>query len=130
MRVRIQVINVLPRVAYLGKVNPTVSKRVGHIPGSVNVPIEEFVTDDDRQVFKPASELRSLLTEAGISPEKETVVHCQGGFARPWEYSSCPCSIGPCSCVRRIDGGVGEPRRHAASSGRGITSEPGPPRER
>jgi len=31
-------------------------------------------------VFKPASELRSVLGEAGASPEKETVVHCQGGI--------------------------------------------------
>lgn len=75
----VQVINVLPRGAYLGKVNPFGSKRVGHIPGSVNVPIEEFVTDDERQVFKPASVLQSLLTEAGTSPEKESVVHCQAG---------------------------------------------------
>ncbi len=75
----VQVINVLPRGAYLGKVNPFGSKRVGHIPGSVNVPIEEFVTDDERQVFKPASELQALLTEADVSPEKETVVHCQAG---------------------------------------------------
>ena len=77
----VQVINVLPRGAYLGKVNPfPTGKRVGHTPGSMNLPIEEFVTGDDRQVFKPASELRSVLAEAGASPEKETVVHCQGGI--------------------------------------------------
>ncbi len=46
----------------------------------MNVPIEEFITDDDRQVFKPAPELRSLLSEAGTSPKKETVVHCQAGI--------------------------------------------------
>ena len=46
----------------------------------MNVPIEEFITDDDRQVFKPAPELRSLLSEAGVSPQKETVVHCQAGI--------------------------------------------------
>jgi thiosulfate/3-mercaptopyruvate sulfurtransferase len=75
----VQVINVLPRGAYLGTVNPTGSKRVGHIPGSLNLPIEELVTGDDRQTFKPASELRSLLAGAGAFPEKETVVHCQAG---------------------------------------------------
>jgi thiosulfate/3-mercaptopyruvate sulfurtransferase len=75
----VQVINVLPRGAYLGTVNPSGSKRVGHIPGSLNLPIEAFVTGDDRQAFKPASELRSVLAEAGASSEKETVVHCQAG---------------------------------------------------
>jgi thiosulfate/3-mercaptopyruvate sulfurtransferase len=76
----VQVINVLPRGMYLGTDNPFNNKQAGHIPGSVNVPIEEFITDDDRQVFKPAPELRSLLSEAGTSPKKETVVHCQAGI--------------------------------------------------
>jgi len=66
---------------YRGEANPFGNKRVGHIPGSVNVPIGKFVTDDDRRVFKPASELRSLLTEADASPEKETVVHYQAGIS-------------------------------------------------
>jgi len=45
----------------------------------VNIPIEEFLTDDDRGVFKPAWELRAVLDKAGLSPDKETVVHCQAG---------------------------------------------------
>jgi thiosulfate/3-mercaptopyruvate sulfurtransferase len=77
----VQVLNVLPAVVYRGEANPFGNKRVGHIPGSVNVPIGQFVTDDDRQVLKSASELRSLLAEADASPEKETVVHCQAGIS-------------------------------------------------
>ncbi len=76
----VQVLNVLPAGMYRGEANPFGNKRVGHIPGSVNLPIGKFITDDDRQVFKPASELRSLLTEADASPEKETVVHCHAGI--------------------------------------------------
>ncbi len=30
-------------------------------------------------MFKVASELRALLTEAGLSPENEIIVHCQAG---------------------------------------------------
>ncbi|MEO8292147.1 MAG: sulfurtransferase [Actinomycetota bacterium] len=77
----VQVINVLPEGMFLGTDNPFQNKRVGHIPGSVNVPYAKFLTDDDRGVFKPAPELRKILQEAGLTPEKETVVHCQAGVA-------------------------------------------------
>jgi hypothetical protein len=94
---------------------------VGHIPGSLNLPIEEFVTDDDRQMFKPASELRSVLAEAGVSLERETVVHCQGGDSHDHGgVRPVPPRLGPYSCVRRIDGGVGQPRRHAPGGRRGV----------
>ena len=75
----VQVLNVLPSPHFRGEVNPFGNKRVGHIPGSVNIPIEEFLTDDDRGVFKPGWELRAVLDKAGLSPDKETVVHCQAG---------------------------------------------------
>lgn len=75
----IQVLNVLPASFYNGTMNPFGNKRVGHIPGSRNLPIELFLTDDDRGMFKPAAELRTILTEAGISSENEVIVHCQAG---------------------------------------------------
>jgi thiosulfate/3-mercaptopyruvate sulfurtransferase len=76
----VQVLNVLAAAYYRGEANPFGNKRVGHIPGSVNIPIEEFLTDDDRGVFKPARALRAVLDKAGLSPDKETVVHCQAGI--------------------------------------------------
>jgi thiosulfate/3-mercaptopyruvate sulfurtransferase len=76
----VQVLNVLAAAHYRGEANPFGNKRVGHIPGSVNIPIEEFLTDDDRGVFKPAWALRAVLDKAGLSPDKETVVHCQAGI--------------------------------------------------
>ena len=77
----VQVINVLPEGMFLGTENPFQNKRVGHIPGSVNVPYARFLTEDDLGVFKSAPELRKILQEAGLSPEKEAVVHCQAGVA-------------------------------------------------
>ena len=77
----VQVINVLPEGMFLGTANPFENKRVGHIPGSVNVPYARFLTEDDLGVFKPAPELRKILQEAGVTPEKEAVVHCQAGVA-------------------------------------------------
>ena len=75
----VQILNVLPPAHYRGETNPFGNKRVGHIPGSVNVPIEEFMTDDDRGVFKSAWELRAILEKGLLSADKETVVHCQAG---------------------------------------------------
>ena len=75
----VQVLNVLSGALYRGEANPFGNKRVGHIPGSINIPIEEFLTEDDRGVFKPAWELRAVLDKAGLSAERETVVHCQAG---------------------------------------------------
>ena len=76
----VQVLNVLPQGIYRGTENPFGNKRVGHIPGSLNLPIEKFLTSDDRRVFKPASELEAILAEAGVSPGNEVIVHCQAGI--------------------------------------------------
>ena len=76
----IQVLNVLPTEFYRGTENPFGNKRVGHIPGSLNLPIEHFLTSDDRHLFKPASELRAILAAVGLSPTNEIIVHCQAGI--------------------------------------------------
>ena len=75
----LQIVNVLPPGMYAGTDNPFDNKRVGHIPGSVNVPIERFFVDEEVPTIKPAPELQSVLAEAGLSPEQETVIHCQAG---------------------------------------------------
>ena len=74
-----QILDVLYEARFRGLENPFGNKRVGHIPGAVNIPIERFFVDDERRMFKPASELRSLLQEMGLSPQKEIIVHCQAG---------------------------------------------------
>ena len=71
----VRVVNVLWRDWYTGEPNPFPNKRVRPIPGSVNLPIEEFMVDEEESVL-PASELRAALERAGLSPEKEAVVHC------------------------------------------------------
>lgn len=76
----VQVLNVLPEAYYSGEVNPFENSRVGHIPGSVNIPIEEFMAEEKHGMFKPAGELEAILEKHGISPERETVVHCQAGI--------------------------------------------------
>jgi thiosulfate/3-mercaptopyruvate sulfurtransferase len=74
-----QVLDVLYEARYRGLENPFGNKRAGHIPGALNLPIERFFTGDDRNMFRPAAELRALMAEVGLSPDKEVIVHCQAG---------------------------------------------------
>jgi thiosulfate/3-mercaptopyruvate sulfurtransferase len=76
----VQIVNVLPRGWYLGRDNPFGNRQAGHIPGSANVPIERFFADESVPALKSAAELRAELARAGLSPAKETVVHCQAGI--------------------------------------------------
>jgi thiosulfate/3-mercaptopyruvate sulfurtransferase len=75
----LQIVNVLWPAMYVGADNPFGNTRVGHIPTSVNVPIERFFVDEDVPQLRPVTELQSVLGETGLSPERETVVHCQAG---------------------------------------------------
>lgn len=77
----VQVVNVLWPDFYEGRRDPFGNRRQGHIPGSVNLPFTEFLTNDERRVFKPAAELAALAERAGLRPDRETVVHCQAGIA-------------------------------------------------
>lgn len=47
----------------------------GHIPGAVQLDWLELV-DEESRGLKPREELRSILTECGISPDKEVVLYC------------------------------------------------------
>ena len=51
------------------------NKRAGHVPGAVHLEWLNFITSDDRRVFKPADELRAMLRDAGINPEQEVVTY-------------------------------------------------------
>jgi thiosulfate/3-mercaptopyruvate sulfurtransferase len=51
------------------------NQRAGHVPGAVHLEWLNFVTSDDRRVFKPASELRAMLRDVGINPEQEVVTY-------------------------------------------------------
>lgn len=75
----VRIVNVLWPGMYAGTVNPFENKRVGHIPGSINLPIERFFADEHIPRLKPANELRTVLAEAGLSGDTDTVVHCHAG---------------------------------------------------
>lgn len=75
----LQVVNVLWPEMYRGEANPFGNKRAGHIPGSINLPIEHFLAADGVPALKPARELAEVFETHGLSPDRETIVHCQAG---------------------------------------------------
>lgn len=51
--------------------------RAGHIPGAVNVDWSQAIRGGGDTRLRPAEELRALYAGAGVTPDKEVVVHCQ-----------------------------------------------------
>ena len=55
------------------------AKRGGHIPGTVNIDWVRNLTTDEIKTFKPAPELRKIYEAAGVTPDRDIIVHCQTG---------------------------------------------------
>jgi thiosulfate/3-mercaptopyruvate sulfurtransferase len=60
------------------------AKRGGHIPGAVHVEWTRNLGPDG--AFKPAGELRAMYEAAGVTPDKEVVTYCQGGYRAAHGY--------------------------------------------
>jgi len=60
------------------------AKRGGRIPGAVHVEWTRNLGPDG--AFKPASELRAMYEQAGVTPDKEIVTYCQGGYRAAHGY--------------------------------------------
>ncbi len=54
------------------------ARRGGALPGAVHVEWTRNLAGDG--TFRPASELRALYEGAGVTPDKEVVAYCQGGY--------------------------------------------------
>jgi thiosulfate/3-mercaptopyruvate sulfurtransferase len=50
----------------------------GHIPGAVNIPMEQNYSAADGTLL-PIDELQSLYIDAGITPDKQVIVYCNSG---------------------------------------------------
>jgi thiosulfate/3-mercaptopyruvate sulfurtransferase len=75
-----QILDVRPDGEWSGTTNDFSNKRVGHIPRALHLFAQKFVTDDERRMVRSAPELRALLSDAGVQPAKEVIVHCQAGI--------------------------------------------------
>jgi thiosulfate/3-mercaptopyruvate sulfurtransferase len=60
------------------------AKRGGAIPGAVHIEWTNNLTPEGE--FKPASELRAMYEAAGVTPDKEVVTYCQGGYRAAHAY--------------------------------------------
>ena len=60
------------------------AKRGGRIPGAVHVEWTRNLGADG--AFKPAGELRSMYEQAGVTPDKEVITYCQGGYRAAHGY--------------------------------------------
>jgi thiosulfate/3-mercaptopyruvate sulfurtransferase len=54
------------------------SARGGAVPGAVHIEWTRNLAADG--TFKPAGELRAMYEAAGITPDKEVIAYCQGGY--------------------------------------------------
>lgn len=54
--------------------------RVGHIPGSVNVPARSLTNPDD-DTYLPADRLHAIFASAGVLDGRRVVTYCGGGIA-------------------------------------------------
>jgi len=59
---------------------PFGNRRVGHIPGAANVDSGAFLLHQPPYTFRRADEIEALVRDAGMSPKRETIVHCQAGI--------------------------------------------------
>jgi thiosulfate/3-mercaptopyruvate sulfurtransferase len=60
------------------------AKRGGAIPGAVHVEWSRNLGPGG--AFKPAGELRAMYEAAGVTPDKEVVTYCQGGYRAAHGY--------------------------------------------
>jgi thiosulfate/3-mercaptopyruvate sulfurtransferase len=67
-----------PRDRFHGE-NEIVDDVPGHIPGAVNVPVQELLNPDG--TFLAREELRRVLIEAGVDGERPVATYCGSGIA-------------------------------------------------
>lgn len=53
--------------------------RGGHIPGALHLPREALIRED--RTFAEPARLQELMSEAGVTPNREVVAYCNGGVA-------------------------------------------------
>jgi len=58
--------------------------RGGTIPGSIHLEWKQNL--DAAGCFKPAAELRAMYAAAGVTPERDVVTYCQGGYRGAHSY--------------------------------------------
>jgi thiosulfate/3-mercaptopyruvate sulfurtransferase len=60
------------------------ARRGGAIPGAVHIEWTRNLTPQGD--FKPAAELKQMYEDAGVTPEREVITYCQGGYRAAHSY--------------------------------------------
>ncbi len=60
------------------------ASRGGAVPGAVHIEWTRNLTSAGD--FKPASELKQMYEDAGVTPDKEVIAYCQGGYRAAHTY--------------------------------------------
>ncbi len=60
------------------------AKRGGSIPGAVNLEWKQNLAPDGR--FKSPEELRAMYEAIGVTPDREVITYCQGGYRAAHTY--------------------------------------------
>jgi thiosulfate/3-mercaptopyruvate sulfurtransferase len=60
------------------------AKRGGAVPGAVHIEWTRNLAPDGR--FKPAHELREMYERAGVTPDRQVIAYCQGGYRAAHAY--------------------------------------------
>ena len=64
---------------YIGENNSDNNKRVGHIPGALDLGYQVTNYNDDG-TLKPADALKAAYEAKGVTKDKEVITYCQGGI--------------------------------------------------
>jgi thiosulfate/3-mercaptopyruvate sulfurtransferase len=62
------------------------AKRGGAIPGAVHLEWTRNLTPEG--TFKPAADLKAMYEAAGVTPDREVVTYCQGGYRAAHAYAA------------------------------------------
>lgn len=60
------------------------ARRGGSVPGAVHVEWTRNLTPES--TFKPTDELRDMYERAGVTPDRDVVTYCQGGYRAAHSY--------------------------------------------
>jgi thiosulfate/3-mercaptopyruvate sulfurtransferase len=60
------------------------ARRGGAVPGAVHIDWTRNLNTDG--AFKPRDELRAMYEKAGVTPDREVVTYCQGGYRAAHSY--------------------------------------------
>ena len=56
------------------------NKRIGHVPGAINIEWLEFIDNNNNNKFRSQKEIENILQKNNITPDKKITTYWQGGI--------------------------------------------------